>query len=291
MAQFDATLKALLEESPTDWPRLVGYSAERVTVIDADISTVGGAADKVLRVDGEPDWIMHLEFQAGPDAAKPRRLNVYNAILEDRHQLLVRSVLVLLRPEANLAAINGGYDCCFPGDARPYRTFRYGVLRVWQLPPDRLLDGGIGVLPLAPIGAVTAGDLPAVLAEMRRRMRRLPERGQVERLWTATYVLMGLRYDESFVEQLLQGVLGMEESVTYQAIIRKGAIQEAKRMLLRQGRIRFGAAGKRAQAALAAINDVDQLEKLGERLLAAPSWEELLSLPARRSRRGPSANP
>jgi len=41
-------------------------------------------------------------------------------------------------------------------------------------------------------------------------------------LWTATYVLMGLRYDLALAGELLKGVLAMEESVTYQEIIRKG---------------------------------------------------------------------
>jgi hypothetical protein len=45
---------------------------------------------------------MYLDFQAGPDATVPRRTHGYNALLEDRHELMVRSVVVLPRPEANL---------------------------------------------------------------------------------------------------------------------------------------------------------------------------------------------
>ncbi|MHB8736791.1 MAG: hypothetical protein ACYC6M_15925, partial [Terriglobales bacterium] len=50
---------------------------------------------------------------------------------------------------------------------------------------------------------------------------------------------MGMRYQRSLVDHLLQGVLDMEESTTYQAIIRKGAargaLEEARKMLLRLG--------------------------------------------------------
>ena len=53
--QFDATLKDLLEESPAAWPGLVGEPARNVEVIDADISTLSGAADKVLRVHDGPE--------------------------------------------------------------------------------------------------------------------------------------------------------------------------------------------------------------------------------------------
>ena len=92
---FDATLKRLLEESPSDWPVLAGLPRAPVEVIHADVSTVTGAADKVLRVRGTPDWIMHVEFQSGPDQSLPRRTHVYNALLEDRHELLVPSVIVI----------------------------------------------------------------------------------------------------------------------------------------------------------------------------------------------------
>ena len=97
---FDVTLKTLLEESPLDWPALAGRPQEAVEVIDADVSTVLAAADKVLRVRGSPDWIMHFEFQSGPDASLPRRLHGYNVLLQHRHNLLVRSVAVLLRSGA-----------------------------------------------------------------------------------------------------------------------------------------------------------------------------------------------
>ena len=67
--QFDATLKTMLEVGPRDWARLIASADVRVEVIDADTATVSGAADKVLRVRGNPDWILHLEFQASPDAS------------------------------------------------------------------------------------------------------------------------------------------------------------------------------------------------------------------------------
>jgi hypothetical protein len=88
---FDATLKGMLEESPADWPALAGWPARYVDVIDSDISTISGATDKVLRVRDDPSWIMHLDFQSGPKRSLPRRVHVYNGVLEDRHELLVRA--------------------------------------------------------------------------------------------------------------------------------------------------------------------------------------------------------
>lgn len=72
----------------------------------------------------------------------------------------------------------------------------------------------------------------------------------------------------------------MKESVTYQAIIEegeaKGRVEEARRLLLRQGRIRFGSPDSSSEAALAALTDLDRLERLSEQLLQVSSWKELL---------------
>lgn len=169
--QFDAILKTMLEVGPPDWPRLVGEPEFPVEVIDADISTVSGAADKVLLVKGPEKWILHVEFQVGPDAAKPGKINLYNSVLEDRTGLPVRSVLLLLRPEAYLRVYTGTYERSLPGSASPYRHFEYEVLKVWEILPSRLL-AGIGTLALAPISDVTEADLPSLLKEMKRRLGR-----------------------------------------------------------------------------------------------------------------------
>ncbi len=294
--KFDATLKTLLEGSPPDWPALADRPADEVEVIDANVSTVSGAADKVLRVRGTPDSIMHFDFQAGPDASLPRRTHGYNALLEDRHELLVRSVVVLLRPEANLSAINGTYKRQFPRE-KPYLTFEYQVIRVWEVPVERLLSGGPGTLALAPISAVRAKDLPTGIRRMKERLSG-HRREEAARFWTSAYVLMGLRYEQTLTDRLFQEVLGMEESVTYQAIVAKGleqgleqglergAIDEARKLLLRLGQKRFGAtAPARARKAAEAIGDLERLEELNEAVMTAPSWEALLGLPASRSRR------
>ena len=88
----------------------------------------------------------------------------------------------------------------------------------------------------------------------------------------------------------------MKESVTYQAILEegeeKGALAEARKIVLRLGRNRFGPPDARVTAAVEAIADVERLEELGERLLSAASWDELLGLPAPRRpqpRRRPKA--
>src|SRR5207245_9027412 len=99
---IDDTLKHLTELSPQDWVVRGGWSAAPATLIDADIATLTGATDKVIRVAGPPDWLLAVDFQAGHDTvAKLPDLLLYNSALFKRHGLHVRSLLVLLHPGAD----------------------------------------------------------------------------------------------------------------------------------------------------------------------------------------------
>lgn len=66
---FDPTLKAMVEVGPIDWTVFAGERAAPTRIIDADIATVSGAADKVLRVEATLPYLLHLEFTAGHYAA------------------------------------------------------------------------------------------------------------------------------------------------------------------------------------------------------------------------------
>jgi hypothetical protein len=84
----DDALKHLTELSPPDWVVRGGWPAAPATLIDADIATITGATDKVIRVVGPPDWLLAVDFQAGHDSvAKLADLLLYNSALFKRHGL------------------------------------------------------------------------------------------------------------------------------------------------------------------------------------------------------------
>jgi hypothetical protein len=97
------------------------------------------------------------------------------------------------------------------------------------------------------------------------------------------------------IDDTLQGVITMKESVTYQAIIEegeaKGKTEEARKILLLLGRDQLGEPSPDVLAALDTLADVSRLEELTVRLKRAASWQELLDLPVpRRSlRKKPSS--
>lgn len=296
---YDPTLKALVETEPESWPALLGCPAGPTAVIDADIATVSGAADKVLRVSADPAYLLHLEFVSGHDApALLHKLLVRNTLLEDRHELPVRSGVVLLHPEADSPRVTGVYQRAFPGE-EPYLTFRYQVVRVWQLPPEPLLTGGVALLPLAPISAVTEAELSGIIKRMQQRLSQRRAGRHVPLVWASAFILLGLRYSPALAAQLFRGVLSMKESSTYQAILEEGrtegqiqgAIAEAKKVLRLQGEEAFGPPDARLTGVIERLNDLAKLEDLLRRIRTAGSWQELLGQPAtspRRGRRRPS---
>jgi hypothetical protein len=71
----------------------------------------------------------------------------------------------------------------------------------------------------------------------------------------------------------------MHDSTTYQYILDEGRLQEAHKLLLRLGRIQFGAPDTATEAAVRAITDLDRLERLLERLVTPANWQALLGSP------------
>jgi predicted transposase YdaD len=140
--------------------------------------------------------------------------------------------------------------------------------------------------------------VPGVIREMKKRLERTEYNKIAGELWTAVRILMGLRYQKGLINQLLQGVQRMKESVTYQEILKEGRAEgrakgraegraeEAKRILFKQGEKAFHQpADPQTRAAVKAIKDADTLEELLLRLLQAKSWEELVP-PAPKPSRG-----
>ena len=70
----------------------------------------------------------------------------------------------------------------------------------------------------------------------------------------------------------------------YQGILRKGeargAIEEARKTLLRQGRKKLGPAGEHVEAEINAMADLDHLHDLIDRILEVSTWDDLLSPPS-----------
>jgi predicted transposase YdaD len=219
---FDATMKELLESDPRAWLELLlGRELGDVRILNVDLSTITTEADSVLLAAEVEPWLVHLEFQSSYDPTLPLRLQRYNILVNYRHRLPVQSMALLLCPDADGPAMTGLLQQKLP-DGLIYHEFRYNVVRTWERPADEILAGGLATLPLAPLAKVKENELPTVIHAMQERLDREATKNQAETLWTSTYLLMGLKYSDELIDRLLEGVQNMEESVTYQKILREG---------------------------------------------------------------------
>jgi hypothetical protein len=284
---FDATLNTLLDERAADWANFlaarVGVPPGEFTVLDTDLSTTL-QADRLFRIDGPSPAVLHLELESGGRLGIPGELLRYNVAAWGVAQLPVHSVLVLLRPKATATDLTGEFRLAGV-TGHPYLTFRYTVVRVWQESIDDLLKAGLGLAPLALLTNEAAADLPAAFERFRDRLRADAVTGKLEKvLFGSSFVLCGLRYEDERIAELYQTMsLTLEDSTTYQWILKKGVAQGAletmRATVLRLGAKRFGAATESTQIAVNAITDPTRLQRMAERVLDAASWDDILATP------------
>src|SRR5271156_3860663 len=131
---FDATLKDMGRESPLGM--LAAFDRPPtlpVKLLNVDLSTVTTAADLILGL-GEPlEEIVHLDFQSSAAAWKHADLMVYNALVFAHYHVPVHTVVVLLRPEAAHANLNGVISYA-PRPESGSMDFSYQVVRLWEHP-------------------------------------------------------------------------------------------------------------------------------------------------------------
>jgi hypothetical protein len=293
---FDATLNTLIDEHVSDW---AGFLAARcgvppgpARVLDTDLSATL-QADRLFRIDGPVPAVVHLELESTGRLGIPEELLRYNVAARAATGMLpVHSVLVLLRPKATATDLTGQLDVT-GADGPPYLSFRYTVVRVWQEPLASLLGAGPGVAPLALLTNEAAADLTGAFVRFRERLRADRVADNVERgLMGSTFVLCGLRYSETQIENLYRDLsMTLEDSSTYQLILNKGLTRgrtegevagraaEAQSLVLLLGAKRFGAAPAATEVAVRAIADRERLERIAGRLLDATGWDDLLATP------------
>ena len=187
--------------------------------MDTNLSTLTADADRVMWVTTTTPYVANFEMQASYEDDGDRKVFRYAAILHYKYVVGIESVVLLLRPEAEGPGFTGRLHYRAPGSEV---VFTYRLVRVWQLPVERLLTGALATLPLAPIADANAAELPEVVTRMKARILAEAEPVDSVELWTTVALLMGLRYQPDSIRELLKGVSGLEESTIYQEILGKG---------------------------------------------------------------------
>ncbi len=288
---YDASGKLLFDLGPADWLAVAGLAVPAggagVTVVDADLSAVSAAPDKLIRVDAGPgSFLVNVDIQAGPDPTLDGRILMYNAVARWRHRLPVRSVVFLLHPRAVTPDLAGRIvDRAADDDLL---EFAYRLVRVWELPVEPLLTGPLATLPLASIAAVPAGELPDVVGRIQRRLLTEPADARPADVWTATQWLIGLRYPASLLETVMLDLMNPPEGTALYDLLQKGRVEgrvegraegraEGRReVLIEAATDLFGPPAASVATRLGAVTDGAEIGRLVARLRTATGWADLL---------------
>lgn len=171
--EFDADLNRLTDAHPDEWARFLcarlGIPFGPVELIDTDLATTV-QADRLFRVNGSTPAVIHVEFDSSGRLGRPAELLRYNVLAHHQTGLPVHSVILPLRPKANASDLTGEFQLA-GADGRPYLTFRYGVLRVWEESVAALVGGGLGLMPLSILSNEAAREptevVQVVLSELQ----------------------------------------------------------------------------------------------------------------------------
>ena len=270
---FDATLKQLVDAFAADWVSVlapfVGLPARiAVEPLDADLSTVSAAVDKVFRLKAPARGLLHIEAQASWDGGFPDRLLFYNIFLEHRYGGPVYTIALLLRRDASSPNLTGTVSRTYDS-GEEYLRFRYTTIRLWELSSKQLSQSGLGALPLALLTDDAEPKLSELVSQFAERVEReAPDRDTSNLLLTCGFILMGLRYDRETIRKLFSGVQHMTESSTYQAILEEGhekgrgagIVQGEQLALLTFLQERFGTVPPEVEARVRASTDPNRLQ-------------------------------
>jgi len=188
---YDQTLKRLLTRAHDAFLTLVAPGMRWIGEVSPELPAIARQADIVWEVedaDGQR-WLLHIELQTKPDADMGERLAEYAIRLWRRDHRPLRSLVVFLRqartvPESPFVI----YDHL----GRESLRYNYDVLRLWEIPQERVLDTPFYELwPLAgAMQGVTADTTVAVAERIATAPMSVPERDELTR---ALVILAGMR--------------------------------------------------------------------------------------------------
>jgi hypothetical protein len=188
--------------------------------------------------------------------------------------------LVLLRPKAATRGLSGKLSYVSGGQRV---SFEYDVMRLWKQPVQPFLEGGVGLLPLAALCEMPAGKpvgqaIREVVHEIDRRLAAMPDQAQAVRLMTAAFILTGMRVPKQRLSQIYEGVRIMHKTTAWDEAVDEGYRKGRAKSLLDVGRQRFGEPDPNIEDSLAAIQNVERVERMFDAVWRVKSWKALLSI-------------
>jgi len=265
---YDQTLKRLLTRAHDAFLALAAPGMRWIGEVSPELPTIARQADLMWEVEDADGrrWLLHIELQAEPDVDMGERVAEYAIRLWRRDHLPLRSLIVFLRPAR---IVPESPFVIVDNLGRESLRYKYDVLRLWEVPQQRVLDMPFYELwPLAGMmQGVTADTTVAVAERIAAAPVSAPERDELTRI---LILLTGLRVRwpvlaEALRRRLMLGNLWEESSLKEALAVRErelGMGRMAQKVLER----RFGPLG---EDVITALNSSDEasLDAIGDHVI------------------------
>ena len=191
MAETDSLLKRLVSTCILDFATwLLHTPARTARPLQSELPGSTVAVDQVFQItlaDGR-EIILHLEFQGRRShAPMPWRMLDYMPRLASTYRLPLESVVLYLGRGAG--ADDTGLYHVEGLDGTPVLSWRYRVLRLWQMPADELLATE-SLAPLVLVGQTQIAQPEVILPTVVTRLRQVTDPELRNRLFTALLALL-----------------------------------------------------------------------------------------------------
>jgi predicted transposase YdaD len=281
---FDNATKRLLREEPQHFVSWLVPGGIFKSNLSVELKSRNIYADGLFAITvNELPALLHTEFQTGKDGLMGERLLEYSVLASSENNWLpVYTYVIYLRRDGDVpkSPLIRRLPC-----GEEVHRFYYQVIEVAKISAKQLLQRGLlGLLPLLPL--TDGGTQPEVMQEA---VSTLVEAREIELLALA-YTFGGLvsgnrAYDEWFERSFAMLEDIMEESWTYQEIVKKGVekgreeerqqrILEQHQTLLSLVQVRFPELVSLAKQQTTAINDPEVLHNLIVKLFGVQTADE-----------------
>jgi hypothetical protein len=279
MGRWDGKLKYLVNAVPEDFVSWLVEDAQFLGELSPNFANPDRNADALweIFIKREPS-LLHIEFQVKPLAKMGRRLWEYNVEASIKYGQPVQSVVVYLKHPGNSRAVPP-YQEKLP-NGKVVHDFSFSVIELCKLEAEQLFQTGLkGILPLVPL--TRDGQQHDVIERVIEELQQ-PGVKKQEELLASTYGLAGLVFkkesDHLWLKRrfaMLEEVL--EESWTFQEILekgvekglKKGQLQVQRQNLIMLIQARFPALVQLAQGVCDAIQVLEELQALFQKVLLA----------------------
>jgi len=273
--QYDLSLRPIARDRPEDFVQfVVGPEARLVELVDPNLPASERVADFLAVVEHPThgQLLLHLEFQTIFEPGIAFRMLEYRVRTAVRYPDLsyrIYSVVMYLTDERYPGLGYNRLEETVLGLSQ--LRFEFHEIRLWELPAEVMLaDGPLGLLPLLPL---MAGATTEMLQSAVERIATLPDEQTRSDCLVGLSVLGELRFPRELLDRLIR-----REAMRPSQFIEEwreegrqegreegreeGQLLEAREAVLRVLRKRFRRIGKKIEASLGSVKDLNVLRSL-----------------------------